>query len=220
VKARRAQVFERLGMSRYSWPALNGLDRKLAAFLPCEGTFLEVGGNDGYSQSNTYHLEKWLGWSGVLIEPIPELSARSRRVRKRSVCYNLACVAPEHAGRPVQVLNRDLTSVALGQQAPAAETARLGRVHRGEIVNVGTATVSHVIDHSRIADVTFMSVDVEGAEIALLSGLDLERHTPEFLLVETDRPEAVHAVLETMDLVDQLSHHDYLFRRKDPVATV
>ena len=36
------------------------------------GTFVEIGGNDGLSTTNTYHLERCLGWQGLLIEGHPE----------------------------------------------------------------------------------------------------------------------------------------------------
>ena len=38
------------------------------------GVFVEAGANDGYAQSNTYYFERMRGWSGVLIEPVPELA--------------------------------------------------------------------------------------------------------------------------------------------------
>ena len=34
-----------------------------------EGTYLEMGAADGVSISNTYFFEKYLNWSGLLIEP-------------------------------------------------------------------------------------------------------------------------------------------------------
>ena len=36
------------------------------------GTFVKIGGNDGLSTTNTYHLERCLGWQGLLIEGHPE----------------------------------------------------------------------------------------------------------------------------------------------------
>jgi hypothetical protein len=50
--------------------ALNGLDRSISSqFNNVNGFFLEVGGNDGFSKSNTKRLELFLGWSGILVEP-------------------------------------------------------------------------------------------------------------------------------------------------------
>ncbi len=47
------------------------------------GYFIEVGAYDGVTISNTYFLER-MGWSGVLIEPIPEACQRAADERPRS----------------------------------------------------------------------------------------------------------------------------------------
>src|SRR4051812_36881077 len=47
------------------YTALYDMDRKLAKYLDFRGgTFIEAGANDGIAQSNTYYLEKHLGWTG------------------------------------------------------------------------------------------------------------------------------------------------------------
>ena len=45
------------------------------------GVFVDVGANDGVTFSNSYYLEKHLGWSGVLIEPHRGSFAKLQRSR-------------------------------------------------------------------------------------------------------------------------------------------
>ena len=67
IRVAQARLFEAFGSKRYSSPGLRGLDQKVFQYLPTEpGVFLEIGANDGFSQSNTYYLERVLGWRGVL----------------------------------------------------------------------------------------------------------------------------------------------------------
>ena len=81
----RRAVAEALGSDRYSYTALNGLDRKLQAYLDYrDGFFIEAGANDGLTQSNTYWLERFRGWRGLLVEGLPDLAAACRRNRPRS----------------------------------------------------------------------------------------------------------------------------------------
>ena len=39
------------------------------------GYFIEAGAYDGYEISNTLYFEKFLGWTGILVEPNPEAFA-------------------------------------------------------------------------------------------------------------------------------------------------
>jgi hypothetical protein len=83
----------------------------------------------------------------------------------------------------------------------------------GNGVMVATTTISTVIDHVTQGNAPdLLSIDVEGHELEVIAGLDLERHRPEWILVETDNPEAVSRALSCYKCVLQLSFHDYLFK--------
>lgn len=77
----------RLGkMKRYY--GLGELDQKLEAWLDYDGGyFVELGANNGLKQSNTAYFEKWRGWTGVLVEPIPHLYLQCRQNRKKAVFF-------------------------------------------------------------------------------------------------------------------------------------
>src|SRR5262245_35540374 len=40
------------------------------------GRFLDIGANDGITYSNTYCMEKSLGWTGICVEPLPDTFAK------------------------------------------------------------------------------------------------------------------------------------------------
>jgi hypothetical protein len=55
------------------------------------GIFVDVGANDGVTFSNTLWLERQLGWSGLAIEPNPEVFAKlcaNRRCTTLSLCVS------------------------------------------------------------------------------------------------------------------------------------
>ena len=54
------------------------------------GLFLEIGGADGFTHSNTYALEHHLGWSGTLVEPDPGQFKVLQHARKNNALINAA----------------------------------------------------------------------------------------------------------------------------------
>jgi hypothetical protein len=56
--------------------------------------------------------------------------------------------------------------------------------------------------------------------VAVLGGLNWDRHAPGWMLVETDDIGAVLACSPVMALIEQFSFHDYLLRRHDQVKSV
>lgn len=66
----------------------------LAATNSTPGVFVEIGANDGYSDSMTYILERCFGWKGVLIEAQPDVYRLLERSNRTSVkVHAAACEA-------------------------------------------------------------------------------------------------------------------------------
>src|SRR5580765_5035293 len=92
----RRSLHEIFGSDRWSHLALNSLDHKLKKYLDFEnGSFIEAGGNDGLTQSNTYWFERFRGWRGLLIEAVPDQAGLCRQNRPRAEVINAALVAEE-----------------------------------------------------------------------------------------------------------------------------
>lgn len=199
IKSLRTRASAHLNLGPWRRPGLQGLDKILADAIGWAegGTFIELGANDGLQASNTFLLEQELSWRGILIEPIPQLAAEAQRNRPRSTVI-CAAASSSNQCNIVSMAYEDLTS-------------RVNPVGGGG-VSVATTTLSTVIGcvaNGQAPDL--LSVDVEGHELDVLAGLDLSRHRPRWILVESDKPEQVAKVLPGYSLTAQLSYHDYLF---------
>jgi FkbM family methyltransferase len=215
----RSRTFEALGSQRYSRPAMFGMDGRLAELMPWErGVFVEAGAHDGYTQSNTYYLERFRGWSGVLIEPIPELRALCERRRPRSQVVGCALVGPQLEADSVEIQFGDLMStVGSGKAHAAGGLSMTGR--RAYSIEVPARTLSAVLDDARLTKIDLLVLDLEGGELDAIAGLDFARHAPRYLLVEAlDRIEqqaALDAALAPhYDFVETLSDYDLLYSRR------
>jgi FkbM family methyltransferase len=223
MKRECRHTLERLGSDLYSHPALDDLDRKLAPYVSeRNGTFVEAGAYDGYSCSNTYWFERFRGWSGVLIEPLPELADIARSERPRSRVFQCALVPPEYQRELVTLHYGGIMSVLAGVWNGEEEAhARTGaHVERRETytVEVPACTLSAVLDEASISEIDLMTLDVEGFEAPVLRGLDLSRHAPRFLLVEMLREKEERGKIEAILGASyrheaQLSWRDHLYRR-------
>ncbi len=206
-------------------PSLNNLDDKLAKYLDFEnGFFIEAGANDGFNQSNTYFLENSKGWRGLLIEAIPALAEVCQKVRARSTVIHAALVADQDVTPAVTMRYANLMSLvegSLGGHELTEEHVRKGleiqHLPSSYSVEVKGRALSSLLDEVAPGrEIDFFSLDVEGFEEQVLKGLDLTRHAPRFILVETWKIDEILALLgNRYDMVEELSVHDYLFRRKD-----
>jgi FkbM family methyltransferase len=216
----RCRLFEALGSQRYSAPALFDMDRRLAELMPWRGgTFVEAGAHDGYTQSNTYFLERHLGWSGLLVEAIPELEARARARRGRSHVVGCALVGPSFEASTARVSFGDLMST-VGDDARHAAGGLAVTGRRAYSVEVPAKTLESVLDETAMQAIDLLVLDVEGHELDVLAGLDLARHAPRYMLIEAldrtaQQPAIDLALSKRYEFVEALSEYDLLYRRRD-----
>jgi FkbM family methyltransferase len=140
------------------------------------GSFVEVGANDPVLLSQTYHLER-RGWRGILIEPLHECAERLRSARRARV-FQVAAGAPEDEGRELPFLVAGTLSTL--------KSSIVEDVRASEIRRVPVRTLDSILAEAGLERVDFLSVDVEGAERAVLRGFSIARYRPRLILVEDD----------------------------------
>jgi FkbM family methyltransferase len=214
---------ERRGDDRLSRPALHDMERSLERHLPQGGFFVEAGAFDGYIQSNTYWLERFAGWHGLLVEPIPELYREAVRNRPGSRVVNCALVPPDASGQLVRMRYAGTMSIVAGargggDQDEAYLRSAFAIPEEPYEVEVPGRTLTELLDEAGAPGVDLLSLDLEGYEAQALLGLDLERPAPRFILVEIQDVAAERAVAAVLgnryDELERLSPMDVLFARR------
>ena len=140
------------------------------------GFFVDVGAASPVAQSQSWQFEQ-AGWSGVLIEPRPEFAEKLRQQRRATV-YEVACSAPDNAGRKMP-LNLSGGHSSLNDQLVIA-----GLRPQGSVL-VPVRTLDDILTEQKVTGpIDLVSIDVEGHEIEVLKGFDLDRWRPRLMLVE------------------------------------
>jgi len=95
----------------------------IAAFFGKRGGyFVEVGANEPQERSQTWQLEQ-AAWTGVLIEPQPDLADKLRKARTAKV-FAVACSSPDNAGRTLPLhIAGPLSSLNRQRMAPGSTPA-------------------------------------------------------------------------------------------------
>ena len=140
------------------------------------GYFVDVGANDPEIGSQSWHLEQ-AGWTGILVEPQPDLAARLMQARKAKV-FAVACSAPANAGKSMPLYLAGPLSSLSENLMDATRTAEAA-------VAVPVRTLDQVLTEAAArAPIDFLSIDVEGHAREVLQGVDLARWRPRLILVE------------------------------------
>lgn len=205
---------------------LNGLDAEVEKYLPNEGGyFIELGANDGLTQSNTAFLEFERGWRGVLIEPVVHnyLKCIVNRSSENKFFCN-ACVPFDYDKPYVELMYSNLMTASTGMESDIKDYrkhAENGQKHlRNDDILVEFMSPAKTLNQVLVeadapANIDFLSLDVEGAEISVLKGLNFEQYNIQNMLIENRNIEKLSDFLEShnYELIERFGNKDFLFAR-------
>jgi FkbM family methyltransferase len=145
-----------------------------------DGRCVEVGANDGVTGSASYMFEQ-KGWQCLLVEPIPALV---EEIRKHRTCKVVNCAASDRAGEATFFLAENVEAVSTLELTPDHEEwiRRLGGTIKE--ITVRTATLDGLLEEAGFTELEFVTIDVEGHELSVLEGFDLERYKPRIVIIE------------------------------------
>ena len=208
-----------------SYFGLNELDKKLEKYVVYDkGFYVELGANDGITQSNSLYFELKRGWKGILIEPSPHkyLLCKENRNSKNLIYCN-ACVDFNYSQRYVDIKYANLMTVSQNLKLDLEDAGKHiedGKKHLKEnepIFEFGSVaiTLNELLEKSNAPKlIDFLSLDVEGAELDVLKGIDFERYNFRFMLIEIRNFDRINRFLKDYNyrFIEKLSIHDYLFK--------
>jgi FkbM family methyltransferase len=196
------QEYKWRNITDYSAPDISRCIDELLGFS--NGFYVEVGANDGRSFSNTFVLEKTRNWSGILVEPILHKHFESKLYRdtSRNQFVYGACVDFDYSEPIVKLyFSNMMTTSDLGNSQSWAEDGSKF-LNNGESVLPfwsPAVVLNKVFKDAGITKIDFLSIDVEGAELSVLKGIDFDETNIELILVESEEDSQTISYLKEMN---------------------
>jgi len=172
----KSQYIQDLFLDRWVFRGLEG------------GTFVDIGAHDGITFSNTWFFEKQRLWQGVCVEPNP---AVYKRLGGNRGALALDCCV---AGKPGMVRFQRIAGYS---EMLSGITDRYSAEHKqrileemkqyggsSEVIEVKARTFGDIAAEAGLSEVTYVSIDTEGAEIEILKAIDFRKIMIHALTVE------------------------------------
>ena len=223
IEPYKRDIYELIGIDKLSRP-YPGHEKLLQYIDIRDGFFVECGGNDGHFQDPTYYLEKFRGWKGIIVEPLP-IGELCRRNRKKSTVYRTALVSKDDARKTVDFIDVNAMSFIEGSIEDEKEWVKAGeysqKIERRKI-SVPAMTIQQVIDENRsktglLEKIDLFVADVEGFELEVLKGLDFDTNSPTHILVEAHTDKRLSDIQEFLSsenytYITEIGNRDFLFK--------
>ena len=161
------------------------------------GFFVESGAHDGETGSNTLLYER-RGWNGLLVEPETIAYKKLRRIRSAHSFHGVLSISTgqTHAIFPCNA----------GQSGSLIKWWQSNRTLAHGVCRVKSASLAELLDRHGHSTVDLWSLDVEGAEAAVLNHTDTNKIELGVVLVEANKGEqntnGIRAALQQKGLVE------------------
>jgi len=142
-----------------------------------DGFFVDVGCAHPRKGSNTYYLERRLGWSGVGVDGLPGYAESWRRLRPRSAFFNF--LVTNHSDTIETFYRSALWGLSTARKDVAARRSATE-------IRVPSITLDDLLVRSGVERIDLLSIDVEGFHEEVLAGFDVERWKPELVCIEEE----------------------------------
>jgi len=158
-----------------------------------KGLYIDVGCNHPIKNNNTYLLYK-RGWCGINVDLDKTSIDQFKTLRPNDFNIN-SCVSDSsgtaelyfyHDKSPINTIDKNVNNYH-------------GNNHK-ETRTVKTQTLNSIIENSKFENskINFLSIDVEGHEMNILNGFDLQKYYPNIVVIEF-----LDIKINRMELVNQ-----------------
>lgn len=143
------------------------------------GIFLDIGAHDGVCFSNSNFFEKQLGWSGICVEPNPDVY-KLLKENRNCICINAAVYNKSGTIKFQKNSGRtELLSGILEEYEPdhivRIDQENIEYGGGSEVIEVFCDTLENILTENNITIVDYFTIDTEGSELQILETIDFNK---------------------------------------------
>lgn len=177
--------------------------------FPRRGFFVEVGAADGTTLSNSLLLEQF-GWTGILSEPA-RVWADRLRTNRRAVLDPRAVWS--HSGEDLWLKETNPPELSTLKAVNPPDMHRRSRESSTDYLVPSVSLLDLLQEYGAPSVIDFISIDAEGAELAILDAFDFSAFVVKVLCIEhnyTDSRSQLQALMKDVGFL-RVTSPDALF---------
>jgi FkbM family methyltransferase len=157
------------------------------------GFFVDVGASDGIIWNNSLNLEINNKWSGICIEPHPDifkqLTGNTKGIQRTAECLNVA-ISIEEKLCDFQMFSGEWDAHMLSGIIDKYDSRQKDRndfkhnSHNSKIIKVQCLPLQKIFNERNITHVDYLSIDTEGSELEVLQSINFNKTSFELISVE------------------------------------
>ena len=210
--------YQRSRYEKFHGERFNGIevDSTLKSYFPDYnyiGVFIDVGAYHPYFINNSYHFER-NGWSVFCLEANTNLIPELKKYRKN--VYNYAVYDSDKDLVEFNVVygpwgceNGEIgtagcSAIELNGQYMEQFSSQIQKIEKIQVPQITLNTFLKTL--KGITNIDILKIDVEGGELKVLKGIDLEKYQPRIILVED--------IFDNEEMHNYLIMHGYILDKK------
>jgi FkbM family methyltransferase len=152
-------------------------------------SYLDIGANEPYSISNTYLLYT-KGASGVCIEPNLHLYKKLKSCRPKDTVIQAGVAFDQQREADFYQFPQEANGLGTFSKEEAEfwegeGNSQVGRYKVEQVIRVALVDINELMEKHFPSHPNFISIDVEGLDLAILKLIDFNKFKPEIFCIET-----------------------------------
>ena len=152
-----------------------------------DGVFVDIGGYDGVTGSNTLFFEVFRNWTGILVEPSPTQLKLAENARK-CPCLGYAVAGKSGKADFMEVTSgyTQMSGFLDSYDADLLSKVRTNPQHKEVIHNLPKKTLQSILEEQKLNKIDFLSLDVEGGEMDILTNFPFDKFDIDVFSIENN----------------------------------